>query len=193
MMKMTKGFVIGLLFASVLVANTLANTVKEYVLVPALYPILVNGTQYQGELPILNYEGHTYIPLRVTTNLLGAGIDWNEGSRQVEITSETSIRNDGFRNILISGSGGYYTVAGEARAFEATVQYEVEDGHFILEKGYTTASQGGPEWGIFKIDIHVPAGKLPNYGHLRLVLFEESAKDGSKLNELSILLENFNQ
>lgn len=67
--------------------------------------------------------------------------------------------------------------------FEGTISYEFEDGHFIIDKGLTTASEGAPEWGEFEITIN-----LDNVtdGLYRIVLFEESAKDGSIINELII-------
>ncbi len=74
-------------------------------------------------------------------------------------------------------------VRGLARVFEGTIQYAFEDGHFILEKGFTTASKGGPEWGEFELTINL-ANAID--GHYSIVLYEESAKDGSILHELII-------
>lgn len=77
-------------------------------------------------------------------------------------------------------------VRGLARVFEGTFKYEFEDGHFILDEGFTTASMGAPEWGEFEITINLNAA---TEGHYRIVLYEESAKDGSNLNELIIPLQ----
>ncbi|MDG5788532.1 Gmad2 immunoglobulin-like domain-containing protein [Evansella sp. AB-P1] len=74
-------------------------------------------------------------------------------------------------------------VRGLARTFEGTILYEFEDGHFILDEGFTTASEGAPGWGEFEIVIELD--DHTNY-HGRVFLFEESAKDGSRINELSI-------
>ena len=74
-------------------------------------------------------------------------------------------------------------VRGLARVFEGTLKYEFEDGHFILDEGFTTASIGAPEWGEFEIIINLSTATDGNY---RIVLYEESAKDGSNLNELII-------
>lgn len=197
MNKTTKGFIIGLLFGVCLMLTTssLASSIKEFVLNKAEYPIFVNDNLYESsDLPILNYEGHTYVPLRALTELLGVQINWNEELRQVEITrGMIPLENKAFRNIIVSGSQGNYTVAGQARVFEATLHYEVEDGHVIFLEGFETASEGAPGWGIFTIDIQILEGELPDYGQLRLILFEESAKDGSRVHELSIPLENFNK
>jgi hypothetical protein len=195
MNKTMKGFMIGLLFGACLMFTTSSfAALKEYVLEKADYPMIVNDNLYQSsELPILNYEGHTYVPLRALTELLGVEISWNQQLRRVEISHEQPVlENEAFRNILVSGSQGNYTVAGQARVFEATVQYEVEDGHVIFQQGFETASEGAPNWGIFTIDIQIPEDEMPDYGQLRLILFEESPKDGSRINELSVPLENFN-
>lgn len=74
-------------------------------------------------------------------------------------------------------------VRGLARTFEGTIIYEFEDGHFILDEGFTTASKGAPNWGEFEIIIDFD--DVANYSG-RVILFEESAKDGSRLNELHI-------
>lgn len=74
-------------------------------------------------------------------------------------------------------------VRGLARVFEATIQYEFEDGHYLFDKGFTTASEGAPGWGEFEIVIDLD--KVPS-GSARVILYEESAKDGSRLHELQI-------
>lgn len=74
-------------------------------------------------------------------------------------------------------------VRGLARVFEATVQYEFDDGHEILDKGFTTASEGAPGWGEFEIVIDLENAAN---GAGTVILYEESAKDGSRLHELQI-------
>lgn len=74
-------------------------------------------------------------------------------------------------------------VRGLARVFEGTIQYEFEDNHSTLDEGYTTASRGAPEWGEFEITIEIDKSA---HRSARIKLYEESAKDGSKINELII-------
>ncbi|RKD22719.1 hypothetical protein BEP19_10710 [Ammoniphilus oxalaticus] len=74
-------------------------------------------------------------------------------------------------------------IKGEARVFEGTVQYYLEDGHNILAEGFTQASAGGPEWGEFEVDVEIEQATSPNG---MLILFEESAKDSSQLHKLVI-------
>jgi hypothetical protein len=147
---------------------------------------------YEGELPILNYQGYTYVPLRTLSELLNVSIFWNETLKQVEITHVSPTENQAFRNITVNGTQGNYTITGEARIFEATVQYDVEDGHYVYLEGFVTASEGAPSWGTFTININIPASDLPNNATLMLILFEESAMDGSRINELPVVLEVFN-
>lgn len=176
-------------FSTSLLAET-SN--EEFLLVEAEYPVMVNNNIYNNDLPLLNYQGSTYVPLRAMSELLGVNIDWKEDSKRVEI-KRTSIspQNTAFRNIIINGSNGDYSIIGEARTFEGTVNYEVEDGHVIYSDGFETAEKGAPEWGLFRIDINIPENKLPENGTLTLIIFELSAKDGSRTNELPIVLETF--
>ena len=74
-------------------------------------------------------------------------------------------------------------VRGLARVWEGTILYEFEDGHFILDEGFTTASEGAPGWGEFEIVIDLD--DAVDYSG-RVILYEESAKDGSRINELKI-------
>lgn len=76
-----------------------------------------------------------------------------------------------------------FSVRGQARIFEASVNYEFEDGHFILDEGVVMASEGAPEWGEFEITIRFD--ELSN-DHGTVILYEASAKDGSRLHELMI-------
>lgn len=78
---------------------------------------------------------------------------------------------------------GQIVVRGLARVYEGTILYEFEDGHFILDEGFTTATEGAPGWGEFEIVIELD--DIAGYSG-RVILFEESAKDGSRINELQI-------
>ncbi len=97
----------------------------------------------------------------------------NEAFR-IEIPTQNSIVSTGF------------IVQGQARVYEATVQYRLlnESGD-ILTEGFTTASEGGPYWGDFEIIVDwVDNGDTSG----TLLLFEESAKDGSEQHALTIEL-----
>ncbi|MCT8139207.1 GerMN domain-containing protein [Anaerobacillus sp. CMMVII] len=74
-------------------------------------------------------------------------------------------------------------VRGLARVYEGTIMYEFEDGHFILAEGFTTASEGAPGWGEFEIIIELD--EVSKYSGT-VILYEESANDGSRRHELKI-------
>ncbi len=90
------GVIIGLMASSL---SVYADEITEYVLTKINYTILVNNEEYQNdELPILNYQGQTYIPLRSIGLLLDAKVDWNSELRQVELINN-SIYHKGDYNI----------------------------------------------------------------------------------------------
>lgn len=101
-------------------------------------------------------------------------------------TQEVVLQNEAFRIFEPTPNAEVkdkIVVRGLARVFEGTIQYEFEDGHFVFDKGFTTASEGAPGWGEFEIVIDLD--KIPS-GSARVILYEESAKDGSRLHELQI-------
>lgn len=174
---------------------TLAATQKTtYTLTEATYPIIVNGVAYSDQsLPMLNYKGSTYVPLRSVGDLLGASVTWNEEQRRVYIRSNGAPLpcNNAFCNVSVNGSGGKYIISGEARVFEAVMNYAVEDGHnYLLEDSYML-SAGAPAWAPFAIELDIPPEQQPVNGTLTFELFEYSAKDGSRINVLALPLETF--
>ena len=76
---------------------------------------------------------------------------------------------------------------GEAQVFEANFGWVVEDGHNELEKGFTTTQAGAPEWGKFNFTVDVQ--KTDKNATYHIILFEVSAKDGSRQSELPIPLQ----
>jgi hypothetical protein len=80
-----------------------------------------------------------------------------------------------------------FSVIGEARVYEGTVQYELKDiqGNVISE-GFTTATGSGTEWADFEISVNYDIDK---HTEGILFIFEESAEDGSRLHEIQIPLQ----
>ncbi|HWO95049.1 MAG TPA: Gmad2 immunoglobulin-like domain-containing protein [Bacillus sp. (in: firmicutes)] len=119
----------------------------------------------------------------------------NTGTKDTEDHQETdqgetkAMENEAFKifapapNQTIHGN---FALKGEARVFEATFQYKLEDDqHNILAEGFITADKGAPEWGNFEAEISYKETTSKN---AILTIFEESAKDGSPLHELFIPL-----
>ena len=103
---------------------------------------------------------------------------------------EFVLENDAFRIYEpdVDVPQGRLVVRGLARVFEATVQYEFEDGHYLFDQGFVTATEGAPGWGEFEIVIDI--AELPS-GRYMVILYEESAEDGSRLHDafLPIIIE----
>lgn len=96
--------------------------------------------------------------------------------------------NARFRDVQVEKvRANRYSVEGRGQIFEANFGWIVEDGHRELKSGFQMTDAGAPEWGKFRFFIEVEKER-PN-SVLTLVLFESSAKDGSRQHELPIPLE----
>jgi hypothetical protein len=92
-----------------------------------------------------------------------------------------------FRNVKVTRIGdSTFEVSGEAQVFEAAFSWVIEDGHRQLQQGHGMADAGAPAWGKFSFEIRA-AKQDPNLAP-QLILFEASAKDGSRQHELPIVL-----
>ncbi|WP_052158857.1 BsuPI-related putative proteinase inhibitor [Halobacillus sp. BBL2006] len=128
-------------------------------------------------------------PYQVTQSFT---IDGNAEKDQTGDESKTYGDGEAFRNVKVSGQNGSYVINGEARVFEGNFMYSVEDGHMVqVEPTSVQVEKGAPEWSKFELKINIPKDKLPDYGTLSLVLFEESAKDGKPTHVNNIPLEQF--
>lgn len=95
--------------------------------------------------------------------------------------------NQRFRQVTLEKvADNKFRVQGQAQVFEATFNWVVDDGHNEIKKGYVTTDAGAPEWGRFDFTIDVK--KKEENSTLNLILFEESAQDGSRQYELPIPL-----
>lgn len=95
--------------------------------------------------------------------------------------------NDRFRNVTVEQTAeNTFRITGEGQIFEANFGWVIEDGHYELQKGHTMTDAGAPEWGAFDFTVKAPK-KDPNTT-LMLIIFESSAKDGSRQHELPIPL-----
>ena len=75
-------------------------------------------------------------------------------------------------------------MTGTANTFEATFQYELLDSTGkVVVKHFVTATSGSGTRGTFDVTIPYPGG---HGGRGKLVVFESSAKDGSRINVVPI-------
>jgi hypothetical protein len=96
------------------------------------------------------------------------------------------ISNGRFRNISITKTDTVFTITGQARVFEATIDWVIEDRQQVIKKGYVNAGKGAPEWGNFKLTIRLK--KPSTNSSVKLILFETSANDGSRQYEVPLTL-----
>ncbi len=95
--------------------------------------------------------------------------------------------NNRFKDVTITRTGkDSFLIKGQGQIFEANFNWNVEDGHEELKKGIQMTDAGAPDWGNFEFTIEVQ--KKRENSTLTLILFESSAKDGSRQNELPIPL-----
>ncbi|WP_293895035.1 Gmad2 immunoglobulin-like domain-containing protein [Flavobacterium sp.] len=96
--------------------------------------------------------------------------------------------NERFKDVTVESVGeNKFRVKGKGQIFEASFSWVIEDGHNELQKGFQMTDAGAPEWGNF--DFTIEASKKEENSTLTLILFEASAKDGSRQYELPIALD----
>jgi len=92
-----------------------------------------------------------------------------------------------FRNVRVTKTGdSTFEVSGEAQVFEAAFSWVLEDDYRELKQGHQTTDSGAPAWGKFTFQLTAP--RQSDNTNLQLILFEASAKDGSRQHELPIVL-----
>ena len=102
-------------------------------------------------------------------------------------TNVKTYSNERFRNVTVEKvTGNKFRIKGEGQIFEANFNWIVEDGHDELKNGYEMTDAGAPEWG--KFDFTIDVAKNRENSTLTLIIFEISAKDGSRQHELPIVL-----
>lgn len=98
-----------------------------------------------------------------------------------------SYSNERFKEVTVEKIGkDSFLIRGQGQIFEASFSWIVEDGHNELKKGFQMTDAGASDWGNFEFTIQVQ--KERENSTLTLVLFESSAKDGSRQYELPIPL-----
>lgn len=124
---------------------------------------------------------------KTDTNLIKSDNVTSEAPLKTEIEPKSKYENARFRNVIVTRiNDSTFKITGKAQIFEASLSWVVEDGHNELKAGHSTTDAGAPEWGNFNFKITVNKER-PN-SVLHLILFETSAKDGSRQHELPIPL-----
>lgn len=107
---------------------------------------------------------------------------------QVEKPKELKVyANDRFKEVTVEQIGEHqFLIKGKGQIFEASFNWVIEDGHMELQEGFEMTDAGAPEWGNFQFTVDVK--KERPQSTLMLIIFETSAKDGSRQHELPLLL-----
>ena len=114
-------------------------------------------------------------------------VDFEKHKAEVEALRKRHYSNERFKEVEIKKTAaGKYQVSGRAQLFEGALSWIIEDGHNEVAKGHSMTSAGAPAWGEFKFNISID--KERQNSSLTLILFEASAKDGSRQHELNIPL-----
>lgn len=104
-----------------------------------------------------------------------------------EIHLPKQYSNERFKEVTVERiDENKFRIRGKGQIFEASFNWIIEDGHDELKAGFQTTDTGAPEWGNF--DFTIAVQKKRENSKLTLVLFESSAKDGSRQHELPIVL-----
>jgi hypothetical protein len=99
----------------------------------------------------------------------------------------TLYSNETFKNVDVKQTGdGRFHVSGKGRVFEGLFGWAVEDGQEELLSGNARLDAGPPEFGNFSFDFNVKKKRANSTLHL--LIFENSAKDGSRIHQLRIKL-----
>jgi hypothetical protein len=102
-------------------------------------------------------------------------------------TSSKTYSNQRFKDVIVEKTGEHtFLIKGKGQIFEASFSWVIEDGHEELEQGHEMTDAGAPEWGAFSFTVNAPKKRANSTLHL--ILFEASAKDGSRQHQLPIPL-----
>ncbi|SDZ74296.1 Immunoglobulin-like domain of spore germination [Thalassobacillus cyri] len=142
------------------------------------------------EVNSINEQSLEAKPFKVTKAFTVEGKQTTE--EQEGNSGDSVAEGEAFRNIEVSGEKGSYVVTGEAKVFEGSFVYNVEDGHNMLIENTThQVDEGAPSWSSFKLEIEISQEELPQFGSLTLTMFEIDPKTGNPTNVNYIPLEQF--
>lgn len=111
----------------------------------------------------------------------------NDDSIKTAAPAPKVYANERFKDVTVERLAEHkFLIQGKGQIFEASFSWVVEDGHEELKRGFQMTDAGAPEWGNFSFTLDV--AKTRENSTLTLILFESSAKDGSRQHELPVFL-----
>ena len=159
---------------------------ERYILILTL--LLIAGCTSRNESPKYIPSGSTDTIHAEASNIRKQDTKTDTVSKNEEIAQKPVLyQNARFKEVTVTKMGeNTFEIKGKAQIFEASFSWIIEDGHEELQKGFATTDAGAPEWGNFSFTV--TASKKRSGSTLHLILFETSAKDGSRQYELPLLL-----
>jgi len=133
----------------------------------------------------------------VFTDQLSINVPELQITEEKEVEEEESKRivnvedSDHFRNVVIEGENGSYTVRGEAQVKDGQFSYTVEDGHFVFVNEEAVQLDAFSDWAEFELQIEIAEESMPQYGVLSLFLTYET-EDSDEKQQHYIQLDDLN-
>lgn len=156
-MERMKKILFGIFIGAALTFTTtaFADSIEKFILTKVSYPIVVKGTEYKNaDLPVLNYDGNTYVPLKAVGDTLGVKVDWNSDKGQVEIGMDSKasgdlqiiegyhtnkrmqvIKYNGTIYLTIAEGSAYYNLIPKYNPDLKSLQFEMSDSVIKLSDG----------------------------------------------------------
>nr|MBA5584461.1 copper amine oxidase N-terminal domain-containing protein [Anaerobacillus isosaccharinicus]QOY37152.1 copper amine oxidase N-terminal domain-containing protein [Anaerobacillus isosaccharinicus] len=148
-------FLLFFIVSGVVIAN---NKYKGFNIVN----VIVNGVTIKSDVPGINLDGRTLVPLRVISESLGAEVNWDDKSSTAKVVLSDQ---DGVRKKLTEANAKVHELNeklsnSEKKFTELMADFAKNDLGKIEQEG-NERSQPGPTWGSIKRDyyiIHYPQG-----------------------------------
>lgn len=146
MRKFFLGLIVGALIFSIIPVYA---AIEEYICYKADYKVVVRGIVYSDpELPILNYKGNTYVPMRGILEAAGLSVNWNAELGQAEVDD---LKNN---NEFVEKSNKLEIETGECKMETS-----------ILDENYLYDSEKY-NYLIMEDEIYIGAKYLKNVGYI---------------------------
>lgn len=156
MKKLIAGFLIGSCFTSAGVV--LASDKIEALLFPVSYSVNNQEKALDDDFVTLNYNGHAYVPIRFVAESIGAGVAYDDFSKQIIIKDESTLYSD-LRPIakdLVKVSNVIAIKEGDKTRVSGIVETSL-DAQVGANLSFVDAN--GTELGFAVINGHYSAGK----------------------------------
>lgn len=121
-----------LLVIMVLFATVFASS-DTFTLVQSEYPIYVNGSEFDtGDLPPLNYEGNTYLPLRKVAEATGNDVDFVDN--QIKLINSKRLTATNAHKIDLYASLCHWFSS--ANTLLSDLKFAFDNGHEYTQSAY---------------------------------------------------------